>query len=274
MPITARMHKKSFLVVGKIQSELIGTNLPKLFQQKPLPTPNKTRPDPPTHLIFKPSFMTCWYLTYPTYDTSIGIGKFWHCFHFSLYFLFSSCGPWQPFLITPLSPGKATLFSIIGKRPNQAEKFSDTDFLTRSIHEDKTCLLSVFVFWTFDCIFVLMEMPVKWTILPFQNLKFSSGKKRSCPTGKWGEIILNHSTLRPNCPTPPNLAFNKSLFTINNDIGTTHLEWRMIGWRKPGRQSGDLAQRDSFQCKQFSIITLACGDDLDWQRKVRMEIDN
>ena len=90
--------------------------------------------------------MTCWYLTYPTYDTSIGIGKFWHCFHFSLYFLFSSCGPWQPFLITPLSPGKATLFSIIGKRPNQAEKFSDTDFLTRSIHEDKTFLLSLFVF--------------------------------------------------------------------------------------------------------------------------------
>ena len=218
--------------------------------------------------------MTCWYLTYPTYDTSIGIGKFWHCFHFSLYFLFSSCGPWQPFLITPLSPGKATLFSIIGKRPNQAEKFSDTDFLTRSIHEDKTFLLSLFVFWTFDCIFVLMERPVKWTILPFQNLKFSSGKKRSHPAGKWGEIILNHLTLRPNCPDPPNLAFNKSLFTINNDIGTTHLEWRMIGWRKPGRQSGDLAQRDSFQCKQFSIITLACGDDLDWQRKVRMEIDN
>ena len=171
---------------------------------------------------------------------------------------------------TPV-PWESHAFSIIGKRPNQAEKFSDTDFLTRSIHEDKTFLLSLFVFWTFDCIFVL-KPDNHFTI---SKLKvFLRVKKRSCPAGKWGEIILNHSTLRPNCPDPPNLAFNKSLFTINNDIGTTHLEWRMIGWRKPGRQSGDLAQRDSFQCKQFSIITLACGDDLDWQRKVRMEIDN
>ena len=156
MPITAKIQRKSFLVVGKIQSELIGTNLPKLFQQKPLQTPDQIKPDlthQPTWSSNPPSWPAGTWLT--PHDTSIGIGKFWHCFHFSLYFLFSSCGPWQPFLITPLSPGKATLFSIIGKRPNQAEKFSDTDFLTRSIHEDKTFLLSLFVFWTFDCIFVL-----------------------------------------------------------------------------------------------------------------------